>query len=240
MIRKLQDKYVELRKQVRQKIRPQLTRLNTLEQRERIVITVLLVTVLGAIANFLIIDPNNKRSAEFKVKMVSADKTIKMLSDEAQQIKRNRDFDPDKEIKQERERINGRIARLDAQLEEFTVDLISPSEMARLLDDMLGEETGLVLNSLETLPAEPVVKQTTLKKTKEGDRAVTSDRMFRHGIVMVFHGDYFSALHYLTLLEGLPWDFFWDQLTYDVTDYPDATITLRIHTLSSQAGGLGV
>jgi MSHA biogenesis protein MshJ len=49
-------------------------------------------------------------------------------------------------------------------------------------------------------------------------------------------GNYPATRDYLHALEALPWKFFWDDIRYDVTSYPQARITLNIHTLGLQDG----
>ena len=58
--------------------------------------------------------------------------------------------------------------------------------------------------------------------------------MFRHDMLMEFRGDYMSTLRYLEMMEDLSWKFVWDDLQYKVEEYPDALVTVRFHTLSSE------
>lgn len=64
--------------------------------------------------------------------------------------------------------------------------------------------------------------------------------VYQHGLQVVFQGDYHSTLSYLRKLEQLPWKFYWDEVTYEVLQYPKAQISIRIHTLSLEKGWIGV
>jgi hypothetical protein len=44
-----------------------------------------------------------------------------------------------------------------------------------------------------------------------------------------FHGNYFDTLTYLRYLETLPWCVIWDDLLYQVVNYPEADVKVRLH-----------
>ncbi len=65
-------------------------------------------------------------------------------------------------------------------------------------------------------------------------------QVYKHGLEIVFQGDYNSTLSYLRKLEQLPWKFYWEEVVYEVLDYPKAQILVRIHTLSLDKGWISV
>lgn len=68
----------------------------------------------------------------------------------------------------------------------------------------------------------------------------TPPEVYQHGLEMVFQGDYNNTLNYLKKLQRLPWKFYWDEVRYEVLEYPKVRISLRIHTLSLEKGWIGV
>lgn len=54
--------------------------------------------------------------------------------------------------------------------------------------------------------------------------------------LMEFTGGYFDTVHYLDYLEKLPWYLSFDSLEYQVTDYPNAKITVVMNTLGMTEG----
>lgn len=75
---------------------------------------------------------------------------------------------------------------------------------------------------------------------KDTDGAARVPEVYQHGLEVVFQGDYHSTLRYLRKLEQLPWKFYWDEVTYEVLQYPKAQISVHIHTLSLDKGWIGV
>ncbi len=99
--------------------------------------------------------------------------------------------------------------------------ILSPHKTSKVLNDMLMANSKLVLIQLKNIPP----KETVLPQN--------NSKIFEHGIVVKFSGDYFSTMHYLETLEKLKWKIFWDKLEYKVTQYPMAEITLSVHTISN-------
>lgn len=56
---------------------------------------------------------------------------------------------------------------------------------------------------------------------------------------LVVDGRYFDVLEYIKRLEQLK-GFNWQMLDYDVIDYPNARVTIRIRTLSLEEDWIGV
>ena len=63
--------------------------------------------------------------------------------------------------------------------------------------------------------------------------------IFAHGFEMALSGNYFQTLSFLQHLEKMS-GFYWQALDYEVEDYPNATITLQLNTLSLEEDWIGV
>jgi MSHA biogenesis protein MshJ len=108
------------------------------------------------------------------------------------------------------------------QEQNTSLQLISPQKINEVLEDLLTTRYRLILLELKNLPPKAVaLSQNNL-------------RIFEHGIIIKFQGDYFSTMSYLQAIEKLGWRIFWDKLEYKVIQYPKAEITLQIHTISDQ------
>lgn len=130
-------------------------------------------------------------------------------------------------------RLRGQIERVDAELAERTLRVISPRQMVTVLRDVLDDASGLSLMALRNLGSEPVLQPA-------GDEGDGTPRVFRHRVEVVVRGDYFALLAYLERLEGLEWQFQWDALAIETVDYPQAEATLSLSTLSLAEDWVGV
>ena len=131
---------------------------------------------------------------------------------------------------------------IDGEINSLAGDLVSPAEMTSMLTSVLERQDGLQLVSFRNVEAAPLAigasqpasANSTLQDSQLGGQ------VFSHGLVIEFQGDFFSTLGYLQYLEDLTGNFFWDTLSFQIQQWPIATVTLQIHTLSTNRGFIGV
>ncbi len=117
------------------------------------------------------------------------------------------------------------------QLDEINGSVISATTMNRLLSEVLDRHEGLRLVRLENRPAEPLV----------GDAlSEAAQRMFRHGLILEFEGDYLSLLQYLVYLESLQENFFWESLSITPGEWPTSAIRIGLSALSPEESFVGI
>jgi MSHA biogenesis protein MshJ len=125
------------------------------------------------------------------------------------------------------------VKRLDEALGGVKADFVSPQQMIMALRTMLERQSGLQLVRLDTATKEAAELKNAADKNSV---ATTIPGFYEHNITIVLQGDYFSLLQYLRSLDALGWRLFWDKLDYKVITYPQAEITLKLHTLSAEKG----
>ncbi len=138
--------------------------------------------------------------------------------------------DPDQEINLKYKRLVTESQQLSQQLAQIIENLISPSEMATLLESVLAETKGLQLISLESLGAEPILKNQTNAE---------SSAYYVHPVRLELVGGYFAIVKYLETLESLPVKYYWRSFHYKVEEYPDARLVLEVYTLGTREGFIG-
>ena len=104
-------------------------------------------------------------------------------------------------------------------------DMLSPDRAASVLERVVTEQEGLVLNALRA-------RQVPLTEgsDEEGARATLGD-VDRHELELRLEGSYLATLRYLRALEALPRKVFWTSVTFETVDYPVARVGLDIYTL---------
>lgn len=172
---------------------------------------------------------NSLRSAEIKAKLVQ---------------------DSYAPIRQRNEALRAQIGQLDQHLLNQTEKLVSPSEMSEVLEGMLEQKPAMIVKRIEALPAEPMLLPGTepdaptgpLKPMQQGtaDSLQENAGVYRHGMRIELEGRFEDVVSFLESMEELPWSLFWDQLHYEVTEYPYAHVILVVNTLSTREGWIGV
>ncbi len=162
--------------------------------------------------------------------------------------------DPNAKAHRDLKALVNRLDVINSDVDRFARNLVGPEQMLGLLHSVLGPENDLKLIEAFSLPVEPLV----LKKDTEGAEAqiapqrLTADAEARarekamqdaviyiHPFEMQLQGSYEALYRYLQSIEALHQGFFWDRLEYTADKYPNATIRLRVHTLSTEESWLG-
>ena len=136
-------------------------------------------------------------------------------------------------------------AELDGQIRELAGDLISPTDMTRILTSVLERQSGLELISFQNMNANLLLAgdrssgESVSSNTNEAQSNI-SGQVFEHGLRIEFQGDYFSTIKFLRFIEEISGSFFWDSISFSQLDWPDAIVTLEIHTISTDSGFIGV
>lgn len=148
--------------------------------------------------------------------------------------------DPDLENRRRLKQLQEELQQSDLQLQQMTLGLIPPKEMALVLEQVLQREGGLRLVKLENLEAVALVPAGGPAAGADAAPGVALLRAYQHGLRLEFEGSYLEAVAYLRQLEGLPYRFIWDGLEIEVLTHPKARIVITVHTLSLQKGWIGV
>ena len=119
----------------------------------------------------------------------------------------------------------------------FTSDLVDPSQMRFVLEELIQRQHGLELVRASNLEVRPLIDSDTSTAAAAGD-----DRpmLYRHGLVLELEGSYLDCLAYLAEVERLPWHIFWGSLELETEQHPRNRITLELYTLSLEEEWIGV
>lgn len=141
-------------------------------------------------------------------------------------------------------------AVLTEQIQALAGDLVTPNQMTQILTTVLERQSGLELISFRNVEAEPLREGATNTAQLLAEAGAVSlnnvaesevvGQVYAHGLIIEFQGDYFSTLKYLRFLEEITGSFFWDEVAFRQLEWPNAHVTLQIHTLSTDQGFIGV
>ena len=145
-------------------------------------------------------------------------------------VKAQLNKDPNADIDLEISNLLTESQHLSMQLSQIIEHLVTPSQMAGVLESVLEQQSGIHLVSLQTLPSEPIT---------EDKEASQYSGYYVHPVRMELTGDYFSIANYLNKLESLPASYFWRSFSYKVEEYPKAKLVLEVYTLGSREEFIG-
>jgi MSHA biogenesis protein MshJ len=124
--------------------------------------------------------------------------------------------------------------------------LVGPQEMLPLLSRLLSHEQGLRVRTLRSLGQTPLSGNEPSPKPAQAGASATpaaaqaavagQPMLYRHAVELSVEGSYADLLSYLQALESMPQKLLWGSLQLKVEKYPQVLLTLRVYTLSQQAG----
>ncbi|NVI83009.1 type II secretion system protein GspM [Janthinobacterium sp. BJB401] len=141
--------------------------------------------------------------------------------------------DPDQEARARLVALQAETASLAQALRQKQHGLVAPERMVTLLEHLLRQHAGLRVVSLKTLPASAVgARQTDAANGDAAAKAAPAPLLHQHGVEVVLQGSYTDMVQYMQALQAMPTRVFWGAAHLDAASYPNATLTLTLHTLS--------
>lgn len=224
---------------------PQLQKLvqkiDALSLRERVILFVAITFTLVFAVNKIFLEPQFARQKQL-AEMIRLDQLkINELQSSIQQRIKAREIDPDAAEKARLQALRQRLMQSQAGLQDMQKGLVSPERMPALLEDILKRNGRLQLVGLKTLPV-TAVNDTEEASAKPADKTAsakanagtpqTEGHIYKHGVEITLQGNYRDMVSYMTELESMSWRLFWGKAKLNVDEYPKATLTLTLFTLS--------
>ncbi|WP_286240541.1 type II secretion system protein GspM [Neptuniibacter halophilus] len=213
-----------------------------LSKRERGLVLVTVTLAPLALIYVLLLEPALIKLQKLPAELAELETGIRSQQQVLDLLQSQEPVDPNIAARQQLQKLRAELAAADKKIKESTDQLVSPDQMLGLLRSVLTADTGVELVSIKTLGVEtmelepePTDTQTGSTDPSDQPKAV----LYLHPFELELKGSYQGLYNYLQRIEQLDGVFFWDQLDYQVELYPQASIKLRVHTLSSEAGWLG-
>ena len=202
------------------------TKLHGLSFRERIIITGALVVLIVGLFDQLFLSPNLKQRAKLEAEKAQLQTAMQQSIDQIDELELAIKNDPNRVLDEKIKLLQEKHHWLDQQIASITDGMISAETMPYVLGELLSEQTGLKVQSIKSKPAQKLIVA--------DEHQENSPTVYRHDIEMRLQGSYGQMLSYLLAIEDLPTKLLWDDLEYRVDQYPKGSLSLRVHTLSTQ------
>ena len=211
--------------------------LDKLSKRDQFALLVIFLVSVLAIWVQLIYLPLSKNTMVIEQDITQKKTDIEVFKTKMTALQKNISEDPDAENRNLLKRYLDENTELDKALARTSIQIITPQEMAALLEQLLKNQAGLKFVSLKNKAATPefIEAQDALAAAENNVNTI-----YRHSVVLQIEGSYHDTLSYLKKLEQLPWRFFWHDVEIETSVYPNALITLEVYTLGFREGLIGV
>lgn len=200
---------------------------SALSQREKILITLVGWVAVIFISLTFLVEP---KVAQYQKEERDITRLNNSISSSKQQIELAQfrlQKDPNVEINKQYQALTLESQALAELLSNRVAALVSPSQMAQLLETVLQESSKLTLLSMSTLRSERLLDENNVAG------------YYIHPVKLVLSGNYFDIEAYLSSLEALPVKYYWRNFNYEVKKYPIAELSIEVYTLGSSKGFIG-
>ncbi len=214
-------------------------RIDALNLRERVLILAAAAALLVALFHALLLGPALARQQQLSRQVARQQGQMAAMEAQARAFAGRRNADPNAAARGRLEQLRRQLGQIDGSLADLQKGLVSPENMASLLEDMLRRDGMPRLVALKTLPTSSLASEEDGKTQVKGaapvvqppSAAAAQHAVYKHGVELTLEGSYPDLLRYLTQLEALPWRMFWSKIEIKA-EYPKVTMTLTLYTLS--------
>ena len=235
-----------------EKIREQLDKIDNLSLRERAITLGAIVVLIFIIWLTFFHDPleDKKKSLQAQIEQQTAE--LVTLSTQSQVLTEKISNDPNTLNLRKRDRLNENLAASRQEILAVTRNLITPESMPEILRAILMQTKGLKLIKLNGLGKSPIISANIEddEKSASGDKKNTDNEKrdnteefetaYKHGMQIVFEGNFLSTLAFIEKLEALNWQFFWHSIKFEVEEYPRSISSITLYTLSLNENWIGI
>lgn len=208
--------------------------------RERVLIFLTLLALIFLVWNFLVQAKFDRERNTLQIEATKIASEQKTLETQMSALTMSMASDPAIAKTNEIRTLNTRISEVEARLSGLSQGLISAEQLPKVLEDVLHRTASVKLLQVRTLAATELQLVTTPDTKNEGKPTAGGTGVYKHGVLIRVVGSYTQLIQLMTEIEALQWKFYWESLDYTVKQYPNAEIDIRVFTLSSEEGLLGV
>ncbi len=216
-------------------------KIDGLNQRERILVLLTTIVLVVMVLQLLLLDPVLEKRKKLNNSITSINTEMQQQTNEKTILEAQLTAGINRDKIKRRDQLKSQRDQLSQKIEQSLVAMIPPRLMPEVLEQVLSEAKGLQLLSIENKPVVAMVTQNPATGAVADSAASASKQaLYNHGFVLRLKGSYMEAITYFEKLSELPWRFHWDDMHYQVEQYPNAIITLEVHTVSMAEEWIGV
>jgi MSHA biogenesis protein MshJ len=212
-------------------------RVDAMTLRERVLLFAATAGVIVFVAYAFLLAPLFARQTALRAQVAQNQNNINGIEEDVTRKVNAYAVDPDAANRARLAAAKGEVAELATRLRTMQNGLVAPEKMAGVLETILRSNARLRLTGMKTLPVAPVTEglvatPAAAAAAPGATPAKPAYLLYRHGVELTVRGSYLDMVSYMSALEGMTTRLFWDNATMEVDQYPNATLTLTVYTLS--------
>ncbi|MBV1961594.1 MAG: type II secretion system protein M [Immundisolibacteraceae bacterium] len=234
-------------------IKNYLKRIEALNLRERILLTLSGVAVLFLIIDLTLLAPLSALQKQAATEVTRWQANLALLELDAEKLGLSDNQGNFLSQMGYAKQLQNQITDQQETINTSLATMIGPEQLPKVFADLLKKQGRLALSSLLSevndqsinLQAATGNSLEPVEQTKPGanDAGIGADSgnpisttIVRTNLSASYRGNYQSTRKFLNALAQMPWALLWHQLEFEVTDHPDSTINVDAYTLGTGLG----
>lgn len=213
--------------------------LHNISLRERILVLIVACGLIFFLGDSLLLSQHDSALREMKTEhnsLVSERQSLEIqIAEVTSELTQARTLH--QQEKQTLAALEAELKQKTAQIEDKLNRLVPPTQITALLRNLLAKSDSLKVLSVNNEPVKDI--SISISDAAPNDEEAKT-LLYEHAATIKLSGSYQELYHYLIELENTGWELFWDTLHYNVTTYPNAEITLRVLTVSTDKHWIGL
>ena len=219
---------------------------DALSVRERIMVFGASAALLIFMVVYLFVNPQLDKRKALADTIAQRQQAVAAIDAEMAQRMAAHAGDPNLQDRIRLERIRQEVQQMRQSLQSTQNGLVAPERIVPMLQQLLKQQANLRLVSLATLPsgamgqgghvaskaASASAAAPAGQSPADAEPAKAPAVLYRHGVEIVLRGNYLDMVNYMDAVEAMPSHVFWGKLNMQVEQYPNATLSLTLYTLS--------
>ena len=220
---------------------------DALSVRERIMVFGASAALLIFMVVYLFVNPQLDKRKALADTIAQRQQAVAAIDAEMAQRMAAHAGDPNLQDRIRLERIRQQVQQMRHALQSTQNGLVAPERIVPMLQQLLKQQASLRLVSLATLPsgamgqgghvaskaaASASAAAPAGQSPADAEPAKAPAVLYRHGVEIVLRGNYLDMVNYMDAVEAMPSHVFWGKLNMQVEQYPNATLSLTLYTLS--------
>lgn len=201
-------------------------KLNRLEIRERLGVMICLLLLPLLIWDLLLYETQNKLSITIEEKRLSAQQQAKINNIEIRRIENQLKNAQIKDWIKQYHILKQKIASYKRKVGNYKHQTLSEKKLVIMLNAIFDEMKQLTMVNFVSI--------SSTDKQQRKNKAKLSNSLMNKYYKLHLRGGYFAIMSYLRKIEDLPWQIYWDEMSYQVDKYPIAKLELTFHAMSKE------
>lgn len=223
-------------------IKNSLKRIETLNLRERVLLTLSAVAVLFLLIDLTLLTPLSGLQKQADIEVTRWQANLALLELDAQKLGISDNEGSFLSRMGYAKQLQNQITDQQEAIDTSLATMIGPERLPKVFADLLKKQGTLELSFLQSEVDDQLIdldafaegnQEQASHSQPNANNAGSDAPIVRTNLTASYRGNYQGTRQFLNALTQMPWALLWHQLEFEVTEHPDSTVNFDAYTLGT-------